>query len=111
MSKLYHFRQHIPGFVDGVNSAEFDFDTLEELLASAVVKRWLEDPLFHRYSYAERGTETLLMAETDEGFSWWVVGYITGVGRLDLPKWEAKTRLPVQRAYTSDKVYSKTSDT
>lgn len=86
---MNQIRQHIPGFVDGIEPAEATFSTLDELLSVPFVARFREivDPgkPFHRFSYSEDGN--LLMAEYDEGRSWWVVGYLREA--VDgLPNWE-----------------------
>ena len=102
------FQQRIPSFVDGFERFSFDFATTEELLANDWIKSWSE-PFkpqklttltvatgewtesetkntsgdFCRYSILDN----CLMAEFDDGFHWWVLGYIEKPELVDLPKW------------------------
>lgn len=87
-----HFRQHVPGYVDGVDPADFDFAGKEGLLAHPEVARWTQDDYtgkgpFSGFALSRHGEETLLMATYDEGLHWWVVGYLTDAAGLDLPAW------------------------
>ena len=79
-------RQHIPNFCSGLESQEIEFNNLAELMAIPWVKHWTDDEDFYRFSISN---EHHLMAETDTGKKWWVVGYLTGY-QLDLPKWTAR---------------------
>lgn len=83
-------RQHIPNFVSGFNPAIEEFKTLDELLNLDFVKRFSDgDPNFYRFSVKDYVTRVHLMAEYDEGRTWWVVGYINGIAKDDigLPQW------------------------
>ncbi len=84
--KKNQFRQHIPGFVDGFNSFEFDFDTIEELLEHPWIKKWknienIGKP-FHRFFISEN----LLICEMDGGKERWVLGYIKHPELIELPE-------------------------
>jgi hypothetical protein len=85
MTKLKnHFRQRVPGFVDGVNPLEFDFDTTEELVNHPYIQEWLnENPHFILVK-----SEEVLMVVYNEGFSWWGIGWISNPDDLELPEWE-----------------------
>jgi hypothetical protein len=98
------FTKHIPGFVDMERPPPFDFTTKEELVSNEQISGWSEkrsdsDP-FHRFSisvqpsYDGRAPKHHLMAELNEGTTWWVVGYIEAteeeLASLELPTWEAK---------------------
>lgn len=83
--------QHIPAFVELMDDPipEATFESLEDLLNVAFVKRWSESKRFYRFSY-KRG---LLMAELEGGTKWWVVGRMTNFSEemlksLNLPQWE-----------------------
>ncbi len=80
--------QHIPGFVSGFDLEDLPFDTLEELLAMPFVARWTERPKFHRFSL-DRVRGFHLMAEIDNGWTWWVVA-ILDRDVPELPGWVAK---------------------
>ena len=78
------FRQHIPTFVeiDGPPPLH-KFSTTQELLALDVLQRYKGDDFSH---FSMSGN--LLMAISDDGFDWWVVGRISDPGAVDLPMWE-----------------------
>lgn len=84
--------QHVPTFVDDrgpLKSAEFE--TITELLAIPWVAQWAETmngQPFHQFSKVDHH----LMAEHAEGHTWWVVGYITDPGSVELPTWHAKAK-------------------
>lgn len=88
-------RQHIPGFVTGVEPDEADVETLAELLALPWVKQYetrVFKASFHRWSAAfNSGADYHLMAEYNGGTAWWVVAYMEG-GDPGLPKWQAMER-------------------
>ncbi len=69
MNKFY---QHIPTFIDGVDSASFEFNTLPELLNHEVIKRYSSQPQFEYFAMSG----SYLMQICDDGFHWWVVGTI-----------------------------------
>ena len=80
-------KQHIPGFVTGVDPAEAQFDTLEDLLAVPFVRQW-SDARLERFSIADDASYAdLLMAEMKDG-KFWVVGFIDkGAAPPQLPIW------------------------
>lgn len=81
-----HIRQHIPGYFDGLDPLEGDFETVWQLLAIPFVNRWNDVDLL-RFSISDGNT---LMAEMKNG-KWWVVGFMTPpeeVAKLGLPVWD-----------------------
>ena len=92
-------RQHIPAFVDGIDPGRARFASRAELLAIPWVESWARDPGFHRFSLSVYNQETtLLMAESEDGAKWHVVGYLDApdAHMLDLPKWvHPKAEMPV----------------
>jgi len=84
------FIQHIPSMVDIDPPTEIPFETTEELLALEIVKRFGEHPNFSHFAMSDNR----LMKISDEGYHWWVVGYIKHPDQVDLPKWSgAKYRV------------------
>lgn len=74
--------RHLPGYID-FDPECVGFNTLEELLNIDWVKWWSKQSNFHRYSY-----DSYLMAEFDEGYTWYAIGMLRN--SVNLPKWEAK---------------------
>jgi hypothetical protein len=86
MTKQYHFKQRVPGYIDIDELLEFDFNTVEELEQHPFVQRFLNiKPL----SYLCK-IDDCLMVVSDEGFSAWCVGRITNMDELKLPTYEQK---------------------
>lgn len=85
------FKQHIPGFISGVDPVSFPFSSLDELLQNEIIRRWATDPAFYRFSLSDKDT---LMAEMDGGKKWWVVGFIKDgdATSLVLPAWTVPTK-------------------
>ena len=81
--------QHVPGWVDTDVRKTSIFQSTKELLDIDFVYQWEFDEAFHQFSINKSSTQTLLMAEYNEGKKWWVVGRIEDLGdlQLDLPKW------------------------
>lgn len=76
------FRQHIPSFVDGAESEIIKFNTTEELLNSE---------LFQRYKNPDSSfvkDDNKIMEIHDDGYHWWVVGFVDQPDKIDLPKWD-----------------------
>lgn len=82
-------RQHIPGFITGVDPETAEFEGLAGLLEVPFVKLWAEDPRFDRFALASDSRHTdHLMAEMTDG-KFWVVGFIPkGEAPAELPAWE-----------------------
>ncbi len=79
------FSKHIPDFVDvdrNKNSTE-EFETIEELLSLEGVRRYGKDVSSY-FAMADN----CLMEISDNGFYWWVIGYIKNPELVNLPKWE-----------------------
>lgn len=83
----------------GFEEPDHEFATKEELLEAPQVKRFASWATFHRFSYCENAlhdnSRLTLMAELNDGYEWWVCGYLTGDGDVSIirewfPKWEAK---------------------
>src|SRR3990167_9784089 len=77
------FRQHIPAFVDVDRPASIPFATTEDLLALEVMQRY-KAPNFSHFAMGDN----TLMAISEEGYRWWVVGFITDPKAIDLPAWD-----------------------
>ena len=78
------FSQHIPNFVDGVTPDTLEFETTEELLNSMTLSKYGQREDFSHF--ALNGNK--LMEISDDGYCWWVVGYIEKPELVNLPKWE-----------------------
>lgn len=80
------FRQHIPNYAydprDG-KPPEYEFETIEELLALNVIQPYKKDKNFHRFVMGD-----FLMIVSKDGYHWWVVGYIKYPDLVNLEKWE-----------------------
>ena len=99
MTDRNHFKKYTPLFFEGFDEEDFYFDTLEELLSNDLVANWTRNPFdlingikparpyeeFHKFSMSENK----LMAELEEGYEWWIVGFIKYPERLNLPGWKA----------------------
>ena len=84
-SKNMKIKQHIPNYCSGIESQIDEFSNLKELKNIKWVNPRHEDENFYRFSISEK----FLMAEYNEGYDWYVVGYLDEP--IDwLPKWEAK---------------------
>lgn len=78
------FTQHIPSFIEtDLPPPSFEFETTEQLLNHELVKRYIDDKFSH---FAMSGNT--LMRISDDGYSWWVVGYIKEPDKVDLPQWD-----------------------
>lgn len=86
---MIHVKQYRPGFVDLDDPlAEARVATVAELVGLEWISRWRALPKFHRFSVSDGRR---LMAETHEGFTWWVIAYVKG-DVSDLPVWHARYR-------------------
>lgn len=88
------FTQHIPAFMEDFPRIEFEFNNLEELLNNEFIKEIKSRRGFYRLSLSKESFidygYSLLMEELNDGYDWWVMGYIKD-GILDgLPNWEPK---------------------
>ena len=77
------FRQHIPAFVEVDHPPAIPFETTADLLALPVVQRY-KGSTFSRFAMSDK----CLMVIEDDGFQWWVVGFIADPSAIDLPKWD-----------------------
>lgn len=100
--KTFRIDQHLPAFVDA-DRQSVQVQSKEDLLDIGFVKRFAERPAFHQF--AASGIETdpktgklyiTLVAELDEGYEWFVVGYVYAnlerLTGLDFPLWTPKYR-------------------
>lgn len=83
--KQNSIKQHIPGFVDGVEPTTTDFTTTEELLQIPFVKNFTTLPTF--CGFAKDAVR--LVAVYKDGKEWCVVGYLKLSALVNLPTWEA----------------------
>ena len=81
---MNEFRQHIPNFVDIKAPLLDKFETTEDLLNLEIVQRYGKRKDFSHFAISDN----CLMEISDEGFHWWVVGYIKKPNEVDLPKWD-----------------------
>ena len=81
---MNRFKQHVPNFIDGVTPVDLEFETLEELLAIPCLVKRASWPKFSHFAMSD----DLLLVVLDEGFEWWVCGYIKNPSAVGLPKWE-----------------------
>lgn len=88
-SVLNTFTQYIPSYADMPSKRHpgTPFNTTEELLALDVVRRYKTES-FHKWVM----DDSYLMALTDKGRKWWVVGYIKYPAAIKLPKWDGGKR-------------------
>lgn len=94
-------QRHIPNCCrDGCDPLPepVEFNDLQELMDIDFVKQWSENPTFFRYSISVEKVlyhDTLLMAEMEEGKSWWVIGYLSGenIEDMQFPHWHAPASL------------------
>lgn len=86
---MLKFIQHIPSFVDsrGMDVFELECSSVEELLSNPFFDKYKGDKFSHFTKSKERNRYAL-MSISDNGFSWWVVGFILTKEPLDLPEWE-----------------------
>jgi len=75
-------RQYRPAFFEGFENAIAEFNTTDDLRAIPFVQQHTKGDGHHRLSLTDDNT---LMAESDEGKRWFVVGFIEG-GRPELPR-------------------------
>lgn len=77
------FTQHIPRYVDGTPKS-LNFETTDDLLSLDGVHQYTNDKGFSHFAISDN----CLMSISNDGFNWWVVGYIKDVSSINLPKWE-----------------------
>lgn len=79
------FKQHIPNFVDVDDQPMWiPFETTIDLLNIEIVKRYGNHEGFSHFAMSDNH----LMEISDNGFRWWVIGYIEKPDEIDLPKWD-----------------------
>lgn len=87
------FRQHMPGFVDA-EPYEIQVNSIEELLNHPNIKRLAKDKKHHRFSISKndgKWSSSCLMHELDNGYTWFVVGYLEMTPeQTGLPIWEPR---------------------
>ena len=81
------FKQHIPNFVDVDECSDWiEFETTQDLLKLEIVQRYGKRKDFSHFALSN----SCLMEISDEGFHWWVVGYIADPSMVNLPQWEGR---------------------
>lgn len=79
------FKQHIPNFVTVDNDPIWiPFETVNDLLNIEIVKRYGRGKKFSHFAVLDNR----LMEISDDGFIWWVVGYIKYPDKINLKKWD-----------------------
>lgn len=91
---MAEFRQHIPSFCEGFERKIFQFNTFEELMSFQ--KDLLPNDKWCYSDYVDNNQ--LLMVETIDNKSWYVIGYVEG---FDLSKYLPK----VVYEYTMEEDY------
>ncbi|HWZ21241.1 MAG TPA: hypothetical protein VNW06_01235 [Cytophagaceae bacterium] len=93
----YRFKQYIPNFCIDIEPVIFDFNSTQELLDNPFICKNIT-PGFFRFSKNTwegsigKGEITYIMVEYDNGYIWWVVGFVYGGNDLDLPECEYKKK-------------------
>jgi hypothetical protein len=109
-NNMNKFIQYIPTFVDADAPEWHEFETTAELLSLEIVKRYGQDNDFSHFVLSENR----LMEISDNGFHWWVVGYIEDPTTVNLPQWEGwkfRAEMPDGRkVILSDEVVSSCGD-
>lgn len=80
---MNQFRQHIPNFIDNDDPNTFTFETTQEFLDNEYINWYTKQQNFFRLSKQD----DCVILEKDDGFYWWVLGYIKDPASLDLPEW------------------------
>lgn len=86
---MFKFIQHIPSFVDsrGIEPFSIEADTVEEMLENPFFDKFKSGDKFSHFAKVREHGYVTLMSVSDDGFKWWVVGYIYGKGVVNLPFW------------------------
>ncbi len=87
---MAQIKQHRPNYFDPLVFVNLtvDFESTEELLNIPFVLNFSTASNFSHYAISEDGTKSTLMAVYDDGYEWWVIGFIDDISKVDLPKWE-----------------------
>lgn len=88
---MFTIKQYIPNSFAGVKGKSQEFYTLDQLMSIDFVDAFKAAPEFYQFSINKNYTasEDVLLAEFENGDSWFVVGYISGNGvGLDLAVWD-----------------------
>lgn len=89
-------KQHRPAYFSGFENKVVLFEDVVELLEIEFVKNFSRQEGFVRYSQTDQeasygSRSVMLMAEYNDGYSWWVVGYLDSPVK-GLPHWTPKYR-------------------
>lgn len=82
--RMNRFKQHIPNFVDVDKPEWIAFETTKDLVGLEVVKRYEKRNKLSHFVLSDN----CLMVISDDGFYWWVVGYIEDPTTVNLPQWK-----------------------
>jgi hypothetical protein len=103
------FKQYIPTIVDdrGMSRCVINFDTSQDLLLNSYFDHYKQLPNFSHFAMSEN----TLMAILDDGFIWYVLGFISDLNSVaDIPLWDGgKYNININGVKTvvsNDKVYS-----
>ena len=100
MPKVY---QYIPAFYDArERPTPIEYKTKEDLLEIDFIRRWSKYSTFFKFSYDGKH----LMAELDNGYTWYVIAIVEGVETLGFPAWD-KGRTKVTDGFTRFTVQGK----
>jgi hypothetical protein len=92
-------KRHRPAYFSGFDDEKSEFNSLTELFNIEWVDNFRKLPNnrvntnFHRYSVSKSVSSNgyVLIAEYDNGFEWWVIGFTDDDKIInELPEWEAK---------------------
>jgi hypothetical protein len=89
MTGEFTIRRHVPNFIDGVDEETCSFSTQGELERIEFVRRHVMRSVFTRLSVGTSNGSPILISEHNDGYEWWVVGYLSGTPEW-LPKWSPK---------------------
>lgn len=91
MGYIYRYKPTFVDFADDEKN-KFHFESKQELLDIPFVKKFSEENNFVGYALSPDSKKTALMAVYDDGYKWWVIGFIEDVSGIDLPEWKSKYR-------------------
>ena len=84
MNKLFI---HIPTFVETDVYPSYEFETIEQLLGSGNIDRYLTEG-----EHLELSRDTLMSVSEDK-LRWWVIGRLKTTEGIDLPEWKSYHRV------------------
>lgn len=88
-------KQHIPGFCEGYEDLEAEFNSVEELKAIPWIARWSQEPdfrLFSIYGSQLSGDYLLIVEFSGSDPKWWTIGFLSEDIKA-LPRWQPTKKL------------------